>query len=439
MEVLLLQDQDDVRERITFALESKFNAKVHEAKSVTRALEAVHAHKKIDFLIYDYLAGDPKIFQSLWAACASIPCIFFAQKAGASLSVPKEIRIIGEVPRGDMVAGVMKVIDGLVSSGEVGFERPDQGYCRIRTKLLLSVSPLGADIYIKLSDTHFVKLFQQGDAFDRADLEKYTTQKGVEYLFLKHENTPAFVDKYRTELEALLKAPATPFEKIAATSNELHETAQSLIASLGFTPQVQELARTQTELTKKALGRSPRLSELWQKLQAAKGKYLHLHSTLCSFYSSAIASKLEWASDTTYQKLALASFLHDITLSNNDLARIGSLKELEASKSKFTEREIREYKFHPAQSCEVARQMAQVLPDVDTILLQHHEWPDGGGFPRGLSASYIHPLASVFIVAHDLVNRQLEHSHGLQEYVAANGARFQGSHFKKILKAIDTP
>ena len=43
-------------------------------------------------------------------------------------------------------------------------------------------------------------------------------------------------------------------------------------------------------------------------------------------------------------------------------------------------------------------------PDVDSIILEHHERPDGTGVPKQLTANQIKPLSSIFIFAHDIVD-----------------------------------
>lgn len=439
MEVLLLQDQDEVRERVVFSLESKFNAKVREVKSITSAIESLKAGK-VDALIYDYLKGEPSEFQSLWSLVSEIPCVLVSQKSQVNRSLPSDVRVVAEVDRANMVDGILKAFEAMIGEGSVPYRLPGNGYCRIRTRLLLSVSPLKADVFIRLSDTHYVKLFAQGDVFDRQDLEKYTLKKGVEYLFLKHESTDEFVEKYRAELAKLLRSEKTPVDELISASDTLHEAAQELVSTLGFTPKIQELARTQVDLTIRTMARSRRLSELLDRFRAGHGKYINSHSTLVALVACGIAARMDWASETTYQKLCLAAFLHDITLSNHELAKIPSLKSLEAVAENFTAREFREYKFHPIQAADLVKQMTQILPDVDSIILQHHEWPDGSGFPRGITHSHIHPLASAFIIAHDVVRKMIEpgSTTTLESYATENQGRFSAGHFKKIMRTLPT-
>lgn len=436
MEVLILQRDEDLRARLTFALESRFAAKIYEAGNLPQAAQIVGHKKKLDLLIYDLQDGALDTLRPLLMVSKDIPWIFCSSRSVPDKELPKGIRVLGIVERGNMLIGMIDLLSPMVNRGELRIDQIDRNFCRIKTKLLLSVSPLKSDIYIKLSDSHYVKLFHQGDIFDKEDLEKYTTRKGVEYLYLKADETSEFIAKYQTDLGARLNKVGTSIRNQLLTSNELHETAQSLISTMGFTPEIQELAKSQVKMTVQAVRRNPSLAELWKNLHRFKGQYLHTHSTLCAYISCSIAANVDWASDSTYHKLSLASFMHDITISNGSLAKLRNIKELEAVASKFTPDEIRQYKNHPNDVSEMLAQIPLIPPDVDMIVMQHHEWPDGSGFPRQLSHTHIHPLAAVFIVAHDLVDQMIDGKVDPRNYVETNHSRFVGSQFKKILNAM---
>ena len=82
--------------------------------------------------------------------------------------------------------------------------------------------------------------------------------------------------------------------------------------------------------------------------------------------------------------------------------------------------------------------MDEIPSDVDIIVLQHHERPNGTGFPKGLRSNQIAPLASVFIVAHDIVD-QLTATAGqfdLKKFVKNTEALYQNATFKKIWKTL---
>ncbi len=214
--------------------------------------------------------------------------------------------------------------------------------------------------------------------------------------------------------------------------------------TLGFTKEVQEVTKKNVMQTIEKVRTAPKLTALLAQISNEKDKYISSHSMLLAYLGCALASQMEWSSDTTYQKITLAAFLHDVSLKNQDLAQIQSLGEL-AQKSKFfTKEEQKEFRNHPIAACDISKTFDEVPPDVDSIIIQHHERPDGSGFPRGITHSRIGPLSAVFIVAHDLVRYLLENSStdlttnnkALDSFVKLHQKSYQQGNFKKIIAAV---
>jgi HD-GYP domain-containing protein (c-di-GMP phosphodiesterase class II) len=285
-----------------------------------------------------------------------------------------------------------------------------------------------------------VKLFQQGDVFDRGDLEKYTEKKGVQYLYIQKADCALFAQKYREDLEKLLKQPLINTEQAVQSAESVHEAVQALARTVGFTQEVQDLVKTQVKVAMKAIANSPKLGDLFQRLKSLEGKYISSHSHLTAYIACAIASQLKWGSDQTFIKLNLACFLHDITLINHELAAEISLKTVETKSAKYSPNEIKSYRNHAREAAGLVSRFSEVPPDVDTIVAQHHELPDGTGFPLGLNHSRIAPLTAIFIVAHDMAQFVMENYYvfDLNRFNAKMGEKYVGSQFKKIMVVLQS-
>ena len=207
-----------------------------------------------------------------------------------------------------------------------------------------------------------------------------------------------------------------------------------------FPPEVRALASKSVELTMKLLGAKPRLSAITENLKKQQGKYLASHSIMLAELCCAIACKVGWNSAPTFFKLTLASYLHDIPLKSNELARCQTLEEAKVVCAQSAEG-LNAFKLHPARAAEFARKFNEIPPDVDTIIVQHHERPDGTGFPRGLFQSQLAPLACLFIIAEDMLHFFLENPNegDLNGFVAARSEVYQGGIFKKIIKSLAAP
>jgi HD-GYP domain-containing protein (c-di-GMP phosphodiesterase class II) len=242
------------------------------------------------------------------------------------------------------------------------------------------------------------------------------------------------------ELEKQRAEMARQLEKdLGAELESVHEMSQRL----GFTAEVQALTKKNVLTTIQTVRNTFKLSAVLMQLRREKDRYISSHSMLLAYVSCAIASQIDWSSDTTYQKLTLAAFLHDLALKNHELAAIQTLGELTDNRAKFTPDEIKAYKEHSTVGAELALKFSELPPDVDSIIAQHHERPDGSGFPRGLTHSRIGPLSTVFIIAHDLVSYlfKLESSgaitnEALTKFVQQNGKLYEIGNFKKVVAAI---
>ena len=88
--------------------------------------------------------------------------------------------------------------------------------------------------------------------------------------------------------------------------------------------------------------------------------------------------------------LILFSMLHDIgkiTISEQILKKPG----------KLTEEEMMEIRRHPEAGYRIARSAVELL-HIANLILTHHEWWNGGGYPQGISGTQIPLMSRIFAV-----------------------------------------
>ena len=83
--------------------------------------------------------------------------------------------------------------------------------------------------------------------------------------------------------------------------------------------------------------------------------------------------------------------------------------------------------------------MKVLPPDIDQILLQHHEKKDGTGFPRSLTSSRISQLTTFFTIVEELVEfigngENLETS--LTDFIMWGDVYYDSGHHKKAYEMI---
>lgn len=94
------------------------------------------------------------------------------------------------------------------------------------------------------------------------------------------------------------------------------------------------------------------------------------------------------------ESLKIGGFLHDIGLSDFDPENMFKNEE------DLTKDEFAQYKLHPGNAKLSLTQKKLTIPKVSlNMILQHHEHPDGSGFPYGLKSEEIDPAAKVCALA----------------------------------------
>ena len=91
-------------------------------------------------------------------------------------------------------------------------------------------------------------------------------------------------------------------------------------------------------------------------------------------------------SDREVIQLGTAGLLHDLGL-------YVLPTKFRNSAATLTSEETWDYRRHPTLTSEILSNYSSVSDEVRLIASQVHESPDGSGFPRGLTANVIHPLA----------------------------------------------
>ena len=165
MKILLIADNQDIKELLTFQITSRFQITVHECASARDAVAALKDESsRIELVVGPYNGPNSVLVKHLRERTDSLPVLFFYDP---HVLVPdaeslKGLNVAGTVENEKLVDGVLRMIENFLHVKEQGLEGLSD-FCPIRTNLLIRVSPLKSPIYIRLSEKKFVKLFQEGD------------------------------------------------------------------------------------------------------------------------------------------------------------------------------------------------------------------------------------------------------------------------------------
>lgn len=129
-----------------------------------------------------------------------------------------------------------------------------------------------------------------------------------------------------------------------------------------------------------------------QQITTFKDQYLYRHQTNVSEIAYFISKALDLDSSTceTVRKVAQV----------HDIGKIGIPNEILFKPGKLTKREIEIVRLHPITGAELLNEDEKyVSKDIIDSVLQHHEWWNGCGYPKGLSGEKINIIARIVSVA----------------------------------------
>lgn len=270
--------------------------------------------------------------------------------------------------------------------------------------------------------------------------------KVVPFLIVSGIITPQFIQKHSQRFAGILMKP---FEH-----NELREIVEGVMLNKPTASKLEDIPFLKCNLpfpivqleqrvnkVMEGIKKNSKVKELFSqmKIDRSGDNYILTHIGMLINISTGICIELDWSTERTLEKFVYAAYLHDMALSERpDLAKINTMLELESKKEQLTESEYKLVLEHPRIAERSLEGLRDIPPDVAMIIRQHHELPKGVGFPDKLTFQKISPLSSVFIVAHDLTEYILSNPKWTMEnYIKFAKSKFKGSHFSKILMALD--
>ncbi len=253
-------------------------------------------------------------------------------------------------------------------------------------------------------------------------------------LEIKNELAPTkSVTECISTVDTLLLNKNPADEIMRAAGKEAVTAMSESVKKFGFNEETQSLAKKTSLLVLKLVDKNPNLSKTISQSNEVTSQYIASHSLLLGETLVGMAHRIGWTSPGTYLRLVLASLIHDLTLSNDKLAKIRDLNT-----PGLTNNEKNEILEHPKKSAELVLKFKEIPADLEKIILEHHENNDGTGFPNQLTHTQIQPLSCLFIIGHDFLDFYLDNPEKstFEEFCKLRANKYTHGNFKKIFNAL---
>ena len=433
-QVLIVDDEEEIRDIVSFFVDSTHPCEIAQACDGEEAIKLLN-QQKFDLIICDYNMphkNGGEVYKFLLESGQSCKYVMCSSDSPQNFPVFQDSRLMfGYIQKPNLMNGVKEVFQKFKAQSEVTSDIASiMSYFPISTRLLISLNSMPVNIFLKLSDGKFVKVFSEGTVFDETDFLKYEG-KGISQLYALNLSTDILVQKVQKIIDNISKGTGKTNKAQAVV--EIQDLVVSTLKDYGFHEGLAPVVEAQINDTMKICEQDRTLSMLLSKMLKIKGSYLSRHSFMLAAVTVSLANKVGWNSETTSQKLVMSSLFHDVFLKEDVINEVYRLESKELDE---------EFINHPQKAAQLLDKIPKVPPDTGRIVMEQHEVGEGGGFPRAIAISETTPLGQLFTFSHYLVDAILELSSKGEFTMAALEQRMekvaaQSSRYKKFLSLLN--
>jgi len=252
--------------------------------------------------------------------------------------------------------------------------------------------PIPFDIYIKRGGGKYTKLFPMGEAIDKTRLDEYEQSKGIDFLYILESDNA----KYSEFIEKWIGKAFSNVKELSnkELNNVLNDIVDIAIIEIHANSNVDEKSLNYADKAVhgciQMLNQSPN-SMIKVAQLVSKHPYVMKHSMTTSIFALLLAKADGMKGERNLFNVGLGALIHDIGMSRISFD-IEEREELEAE-------EWKEVKTHPELGVRLIDGIQGIPREVKLIIMQHHEQPNGSGYPNGIYGSEIYYPAKIVSIA----------------------------------------
>ncbi len=265
-------------------------------------------------------------------------------------------------------------------------------YCEVAIEIFLRMqNPLPFDVFVRMSEEKFTKVFNVGDHVDASRVKNYA-QKGADRLYIMKKDRRKYISSTERVIRKLLGQENLSLGEAGFAIEELSEQIMFEIYEDGIFDvdslmRVQNLTRTYVKLLKsdvKVLTAFLRMSR--------EETYMVRHSISTGIIALLLAKADNNANERVLEIICLGGLLHDLGMSKLP-------QELNDADRKLTAEEWQLIKTHNDLGVKIVEDIKTFPQEVKDVIAQHHEQYNGLGYPRGYTGDQIYYPARVVAIA----------------------------------------
>ncbi len=293
----------------------------------------------------------------------------------------------------------------------------------------------GLDLYIKVGDEKHLKVCHEEESHKNI-IQRYQA-RGADCFYLTEEDYQVFIERVRRELTEKVTSEKGDGTGTVKDLNSAYVVLRSVFGDKGISDEGKSLAKEIARGSMKVISGSSLVGRMRSFIKDCNAEYLQ--ALLTSFVACNIIDTFPWGNVGIKEKVVMASLFCDILLSKEDFQTILQTK---GSASALPPHIIS----HPLKTADaLAKETRFIAPETIVIIRQHHERPNGKGYPKKMSYNDITLLTAVYIVANYFVEQVFRQdcTEGvsterlMQISDQINGKFFSGC-FRKVSEALES-
>lgn len=269
-------------------------------------------------------------------------------------------------------------------------------YSEVMLAKLNPEAKLPADVYIFLNGKH-VKFKQKGDSLGQEKYDLFLS-KNVKSIYVESEHILEFLewlsDQKEEDIEDMVKNAGEENRELIQDSLEMKEKVYEVFSDEKLTPEKVEAIQDNVKDFVGKIKKDPITAQAIEAIMK-RNDDIAAHSINVANLAVFLGMAVGHGHSFVLENLYMGSIFHDYGKAKIPPEVYNNPAHPDYSKWIHD---------HPENSVKIIRKSEGIPDQVFNIMLQHHEYYDGSGFPSGLRGAKIYSLAQIVSMANEIDN-----------------------------------
>ena len=445
LKFLIADDEEMIQDLYEMILESEFSCETIKVSNGVDAIAALKESNDFDIIISDYnmpksKGGDIYIYNK---AHQRLPFFLFSGGDLADYHEFKDFKTDSDLnyyfvkPFDDssLINAVKRVMEKIKTESSPVINSDKNTFMPVRLSYYALHTDKSAEVFIKLSDEKYAKIINHNpENLPESDLLGHYLDKGITHIYLKRDYFDIFLKDVFNKFQQQVFSKKRAESDVEIAGFKFSVSTEGL-SEVGIDQILIENVNVVIEETIHSLLNNSHTKEQFKKLCDSDGMIIG-HSILIMYVAGRICKETGLNFSTTMKKICGAAFYHDLSLFNLDTqldhVKITDIISPHDKKIIFD---------HPGMSADFLPDNYEVVEDTKRIILEHHELPNGEGYPRKLNSNQISPLSCLFILSQEITYCLLRNNFSnerLRDFLKNSSKDYSQGNFLKFYSVAET-